>query len=959
MRRLHSLSLLTLVFVLAAANAADARGLSAPRLTSPASGAHAQQLPALSWNAVRGAVSYEYQVAADPHFSSITGKGIRQTYNLTATLDKTVPNGTYYWRVRPLTAKNAAGRWSGVRRIVKNWSIAPQITGGGGVAVNWPTTPLILRWSSVPYANKYIVSIATDPTLSNLVLGSSTKPVETQGIHFAMPISLAPGAYYFAITPVDAEGYRGARSAVASFQWKWPSATATSITDLNPEAGLFDDPMFSWNPVPGAARYEVEVNSDEHFAAGSKWCCTGTTTGTSIAPLLVLANNRYYWRVRAIDARGDAGVWNEGQAFEKAFDPTTPTVRNLTVRNVAGQALTGVPSTDTPIVTWDPVPGAARYEVQLGLYHGGFGCDFSLSSHVDVLHAETATNAWTPIAANGAGKQGPSEWPIPQSSVQNLSAGGTSYCVRVLARADEDAQHRQVISAWTQINGSNQAAFTYVDRSTESEQSDAREEQEEQEGRRSQCTATRGPIVERGSWSGATAYAKNDAAEGPDGSSYISLTDGNAKHEPAASPEYWAPLTLTTPACAYRLPATGSSSTLTPLLTWKRVTVARGYFVVIARDARFTEVADVGFTTVPAYAPRLANQSPLSDETTGYYWAVIPTEQANGKGVYSFPCSTTSTNPCESANDSPQWFNKSSTPPQPISPTQGQEISVQPTFRWSLTDNARNYRLQVAQDPTFGQPIDNVTTDGTAFTSSSTYPADTVLYWRVRANDWAGQGLNWSSVHAFVRRLPAPTLQPRAQTTVFGPAPISWTPVQGAISYDLRVEQGTGKSEEFTTEAPSASIAKYYGVGIIHFQVRAEFPTSTGGKVPGAYTPLDSSLLILAAPKGARGVRSGSRLLVTWNPEPDAKQYQVEVSTTSGFGSRVESHRVDGTSWAPNLDLRRKQYRGTLYWRVAPVDQNGGIGSFAAGSFTTQRSRATGCTGKSKRSKHTSRCKKH
>jgi hypothetical protein len=958
MRRLCPLSLLTLVCVLAAASAADARGLSAPRLTSPANNAHAQQLPPLSWNAVRGAVSYEYQVAADPHFSSITGKGLRQTYNLTATLDKTVPNGPYYWRVRGLTAKNAVGKWSGARRVVKDWRIAPQITGGAGVAVNWPATPLVLRWSSVPYANKYIVSIATDPTLSNLVLGSSTKPVETQGIHFAMPISLAPGAYYFAITPVDAEGHRGARSAVASFQWTWPTTTTTWITDLNPEAGLFDDPMFSWNQVPGAARYEVEVNSDEHFAAGSKWCCTGTTTGTSLAPLLVLANNRYYWRVRAIDARGDAGVWNEGQSFEKTFDPTTPTVRNLMVRNVEGKALTKVPSTDTPIVTWDPVPGASRYEVQLGPYHSGLGCDFSLSSHVDVLHAETATNAWTPIAANGAGKQGPSEWPTPQSSIQNLPAGGASYCVRVLARTDEDAQHRQVISAWTQINGSNQPAFTYVERSKEREETDAREEHEEEEGERSECPAARGPIAERGIWNGTTTYAKNDAAEEPDGSTYLSLTNGNVGHEPSSSPELWTLLTLSTPACAYGLPATGSSTTLTPLLTWKRVAVARGYFVVIARDARFTEVADVGFTTVPAYAPRLGNQSPLSDETTDYYWAVIPTEQANGRGVYSFPCSTTPTNPCESANDNPRTFNKSSIPPEPLAPAPGAEISTQPTFRWTPAQNARNYRLQVAQDPTFGQPIDNVTTDATAFTSSSTYPADTVLYWRVRANDWAGQGLNWSRpVQTFVRRLPAPALQPRAQTTVFGPAAITWTPVQGAISYDLRVEQGTGRSEEFTSEAPSASIVRYYGVGILHFQVRAEFPTSTGGKVPGAYSPLDSSLLILAAPQGARGVRSGSRLLVSWNPEPDAKQYEVEISTTSGFSSRVESHRVDGTSWAPNLDLRRKQYRGTLYWRVAPVDQAGGVGSFASGSFTTQRSRASGCA-KSKRSRHSSRCKK-
>jgi hypothetical protein len=962
MRRLCLLPLLAVLGALSIANAADASALRAPALASPANGAKVQQLPAIAWNPVRGAAAYEYEIAADSRFNSLalgkgTGKGFSHTFNLSAALEKTVPNGTYYWRVRGLTAKDKVGAWSRVRRIVKSWNTAPRITAGDGASVNWPKTPLIMRWSSVPYATKYIVSVATDPALSNLVTGTASKPTETQGTNFVMPISLAPGPYYWAITPVDAEGRRGARSRVASFQWAWPTSTSTSLTDLSPEAGIFADPMFSWGSIPGAARYEVEVNSSQDFAPGSKWCCSGTTTGTSLAPLQGLANNRYYWRVRAIDARGDAGVWNNGQSFEKTFDPSTPTVRNLTVRNADGQALTGVPSTDTPIVTWDPVPGASLYEVQLGIYRGGLGCDFSAAPHTDALHAVTATTAWTPLGANLAGKQGPSEWPFPQRAAAELAPG--SYCLRVLARTNEDAQHNQVVSAWTQINGSSQAAFKYEAVSAETEaKNKAEEKEEEEEGKRPSCPSTRRPLKESGAWEKATSYEKNDVVEAADGSLYLSLAAGNVGHEPSSSPEFWSLLSLSTPACAYRLPASGTLSTLTPLLTWKRVALAQGYFVVIARDARFTEVADVGFTTVPAYAPRLANESPLSDETTDYYWAVIPTAAADGHGVFSFPCFTTSTNPCESTNDNPRWFDKSSNPPQPLAPAAGADISTQPTFRWSRADNARSYLLQVAQDPSFGHPIDNVTTNATAFTSSSTYPADTVLYWRVRATDWSGQGLNWSPVQTFVRRLPAPTLRPTAPTTIFGPEPIIWTPVQGAVAYDVHIEQGDGKSTNTTFESPSASVGKYYGAGIVHYQVRAEFPTNVGGKVPGAYTPLQPSLLILAAPRGARGIRSGSRLLATWNPEPDAKRYQVEVSKTSGFSSRIESRKVDGTIWAPNIDTKRKQYHGTLYWRVAPVDINGGVGSFASGQFGKARAPARGCARKGKRAKRTGHCKK-
>jgi hypothetical protein len=909
MRKLILFTLLPigLAFALPGASA-QARGLRAPGLVSPANGARVQQLPAITWNSVRGAASYEFQIAADPKFNSLqlgkgTGRGTARIYNLAATLAKTVPDGTYYWRVRALTKHDKVGAWSRTRKIVKRWSTAPQLTAGNGATVSWPSQPLIFRWSSVAYANKYIVSVATDPGLANLVIGTRTKPLETQGVNFAMPTSLAPGTYYWAITPVDAEGRHGQRSAVGTFQWAWPSSTTTSVSDLNPEAGIFDDPIFSWNPVPGAARYEVEVNSAQSFAPGSKWCCSGTTIGTSLAPVAVLANNRYYWRVRALDAHGNAGVWNEGQPFEKTFDPTTPTVRNLVLRNAEGEVIGGMPSTDTPIVTWDPTPGASLYEVQVGSYVSGLGCDFSKSATTASLHSTTATTAWTPLGRNGAGHQGPAAWPTPQQQSLTLPAGGASYCLRVLARTDEDAQRNQVVSAWTQINGVNKPAFTYLD----------------------------------------------PPAPGSPGSEGL-VTSGS---------DYIAPHPGFQPGCQERgggaTPGIANCS-LTPLFTWKRVAGASGYFVVVARDPRFTEVADVGYTNVPAYAARVANDAPLADETTDYYWAVVPTSGETGSGVFSSPCFTTPTNPCEGANDNPQRFDKSSSPPAPLSPGAGSEVTSQPSFRWSLADNARSYELQVAADPSFAKPIDDVKTDATGYTSNTTYPADTALYWRVRANDWSGHGLNWSPTESFVRRLPVPTLGPLGATTIFGPPPVAWSPVQGAIEYETRVEQGDGKVESGSVETPSFSATKYYGAGIVHVQVRAIFPTSAATKVTGGFSASQPLLLLLSAPRGARGTKTGSRLLVTWHPEPDAKQYEVEVAKSNGFNSRLEARRVDGSSWAPSIDLSAKRNRGTLYWRVAPVDQRGGVGSFTSGAFTSGHPARTKCP-KGKVRKH-GRCRR-
>ena len=482
MRKPCLFTLAAAVVALAVPSAADA--LSAPRLASPGNGARVQQLPALTWNAVRGAAAYEYEVSANSHFSAITlgrgtGKGVSHTYNLAAALEKTVPDGTYYWRVRALTSKDRTGPWSRVRQVVKRWSSAPRITGGGGASVSWPATPLELSWSAVPYANKYIVSVGTDPSLSNLVLGTATRPFETQGVHLVMPASLAPGAYYFAVTPVDAEGRRGTRSPVGSFTWTWPTTTTATVTDLNPEAGPFDDPMFSWAPVPGAARYEVEINASKDWATGSKWCCGGTTTGTSLAPLRTLANNAYYWRVRAIDARGDAGVWNvwngngqpslinsEGElSVRKAFDPASPTIPGLTLRTLEGETLSGALATSAPLLTWEPVSGASRYEVELGTYSkAGHYCDWTVAGD-HPYHAETATTAWTPLGFWDSLHRPFSEaWPTPQSEVAELPTG--TYCVRVNAHSDNDAQQHQVTSEWTYLNGYNNAAFTFTGAAT-------------------------------------------------------------------------------------------------------------------------------------------------------------------------------------------------------------------------------------------------------------------------------------------------------------------------------------------------------------------------------------------------------------------------------------------------------------------------------------------------------------
>lgn len=155
-------------------------------------------MPAFTWGGVRRAAQYEFQVAADRGFGSIVSRGAFRTRNRAATLQTSLANGSYFWRVRAIAASDKAGRWPRTRSFEKAWATAPRLLEpSDALAITWPTRPLVLRWTPVPHATKHHVTVTTDPSLANPAIGSPTRPVETQGTVFALPGALAPGTYFY------------------------------------------------------------------------------------------------------------------------------------------------------------------------------------------------------------------------------------------------------------------------------------------------------------------------------------------------------------------------------------------------------------------------------------------------------------------------------------------------------------------------------------------------------------------------------------------------------------------------------------------------------------------------------------------------------------------------------------------------------------------------------------------
>jgi hypothetical protein len=842
------------------ATAAAKKRLTAPRQKSPADGARTQVVPAFSWRPVSRAARYEFQLSADQTFRSIVlgpRKGAYQTPNTYASVDKTLADGDYYWRVRAIDARDRVGRWSPVRSFTKAWTDAPRLVGPvGGAPVSYPGTPLVLRWEPVANAARYAVRIATDGGLAHSALGDRARDIDTSGTALALPAALAPGTYYWAITPLDAEGHSGTQSAVGSFEWRWPSGTTARVTDLNADPRVYD-PQFSWDAVPGAASYEVEVNPSADFAVGSRVCCDEEAVGTSLSPLRLLPNNDYFWRVRAIDVDGNAGIWTLGPRFHKGFDDVAPTIPALHMRDNAADTAppvgaSGLPTTDSPVVAWNPVAGASSYTVTVAPWEGF--CNWTAGDFrmARAFSFTTAATAWTPLGFTSRSPVGPGNPPVAADGWKMVD--GTSYCVRVRARSDRDAKAREIVSDWTQIGGIGHAAFTYEAFAPPS------------------CGAT------------------------------------------------------SMPASAYNGPAAGSVSPRMPLFTWDRVAGACGYFVVVARDPQFTKIVDVAFTTNPAYSPRSGSRvTTYADETTSYYWAVMPTTKSNGEGL--------STEPQE---DHPQAFEKRSQPPQPVAPDAGSVTDHQPAFRWTAVEGAREYRLQVSTDPTFGDPLVDQVTDATAYTSTSGLPPDTDLYWRVRADDENKVGLTWSPTRVFRRRLPTPT--PFADNPLGGETipVLQWTPQEGAVSYDMHVEQADGSTRNFTMRATAFTPVTFYGTGVWRWQVRANY-RSGSRVVSGGFTPFVPFARRIATPAGLQTGKAGGGILLSWQPTAMAAKYKVEISTSDSFDSAVESVTTDNTSFAPRM-LRPAFSSGEpLYWRVATLDEGHNPGGWASSPLRAAR----------------------
>ena len=222
-----------------------------------------------------------------------------------------------------------------------------------------PTSGVLLEWSADPNAVSYEVQVGT-------ACGAGSAVTTTATEYFAPSLS-ANETYYWRVRGQNVCGHFGTWSACQELSTApFPLSSPSLVTPAN---GAIDQPIaltLQWNPVGGAASYEIQWGIS---------CATGSwePVGTNEYPVSGLNKGEtYYWRVAAVDACGLSGTPSGCYSFT-VIPFNTPTGTDVTVEPGAGITLgfdevTGGGDTTVDESSVNPGPDVNSYMFQGTFY---------------------------------------------------------------------------------------------------------------------------------------------------------------------------------------------------------------------------------------------------------------------------------------------------------------------------------------------------------------------------------------------------------------------------------------------------------------------------------------------------------------------------------------------------------------------------------------------------------------
>ena len=365
------------------------------------------------------------------------------------------------------------------------------------------------------------------------------------------------------------------------------------------------------------------------------------------------------------------------------------------------------------------------------------------------------------------------------------------------------------------------------------------------------------------------------------------------------------------------------SNTPSPEFSWARALNAIRYQLQIDLDKQL-KTPDIDIILEEG-ATSFTPASPLSPGK--YFWRVrgFNLFGISGKwsSVQSFQLDTTSPS--------------DPTPKKPINGFATNDTT--PTFTWVKAKDAKYYRLQIANHLEFDSPIINILTEKTAYTIPDTAALDYGAYfWRIRAEDVAGNYSNWSKPNSLVISF---MKSPINEAHVDKSAPtVEWYPVSNAKAYQIQVSSDEQFYEilqfEHYIPAPNSSVKLMpRETGVYFWRMCALMSASTeceNWQQPMKFTISPVPAIPLLTFPASKQVLNDNTPEMTWTQVlhgelTESHHYEIQIDDDTKFLSPL----VAGTTAAGETTyISTLLNDGSYFWRVRAVNYLGHAGTWSS-----------------------------
>ncbi len=272
-------------------------------------------------------------------------------------------------------------------------SSGPQLNYPGNYANTTTTTdpPLgvpSFSWYAVEGATMYRLQLDSEIGFNEPILLDITTP-NTSFTPISMSQQLFADGDWFWRVRVDSPAPVSDWSEIRQFNKTW-GTEANKPALLEPGDGatlaFFDNPVFSWSRVMGAAKYRFQIAlSPDGFNSP---ILTYDTLASTTQPPNRLANATYYWRVIPMDKADHLGTTSEVYSFDLKYGTFATHQVPVMIEPLDLNDPLYEPPTFTPTFKWTAIEGAEHYRLE---YTSNETCDYSEGVGID-----TRMTSYTP-----------------------------------------------------------------------------------------------------------------------------------------------------------------------------------------------------------------------------------------------------------------------------------------------------------------------------------------------------------------------------------------------------------------------------------------------------------------------------------------------------------------------------------------------------------------------------------